>query len=263
MKGRKWLLIPAVLLVAALLAGTVFAGAIRRSYRNLRYYLGQPTAVEQRVMEYAKSRGKTIGDYPASLVELLERNPEAEAFVLEYPFWEAAPYDLSEYENSPAVPLFLQWDQRWGYEQYGSDVLGITGCGPTCLAMVGYYLTGDAWFTPANVAAFAWDGGYYAAGYGSSWTLISEGGRELGLEVTELPLLKERILEELAAGNPIICAMGPGAFTETGHYIVLVGVEDGKIRVNDPNSRANSERLWSYEEIERQIRNIWVIRYLE
>ena len=57
--------------------------------------------------------------------------------------------------------------------------------------------------------------------------------------------------------------MGPGAFTETGHYIVLAGVEDGKIRVNDPNSRANSERLWSYEEIERQIRNIWVIRYLE
>ena len=26
--------------------------------------------------------------------------------------------------------------------------------------------------------------------------------------------------------------------TTTGHFIVLTGVEDGKIRVNDPNSQA-------------------------
>ena len=259
MKRKKLLLILAVVLVAALLLGTLFAGQIRKWYRNLDYYLGEPTQTEQRVMEYAKAHDLTFGDYPSSLIALLERNPETERFVLEYPLWEDAEYDLSEYENSPSVPLFMQWDQRWGYERYGSDVIGITGCGPTCLAMVGYYLTGDDWFTPANVAAFAWDSDYYASGYGSSWTLISEGGVKLGLDVTELPLSKERMMGSLAEGNPIICAMGPGAFTESGHYIVLTGVEDGKFRVNDPNSHANSERLWSYEEIEKQIRNIWEI----
>lgn len=257
MKRKKLPLILAALLVVLL--GMLFAGDIRRCCRNLGYYFGQPTQTEQRVMEYAKAHGLTFGDYPASLIRLLERNPETEEFVLEYPLWEGAEYDLSEYENSPAVPLFLQWDQRWGYEKYGSDVIGITGCGPTCLAMAGYYLTGDEWYTPANVADFAWEEGYYASGYGSSWTLISEGGVKLGLEVTELPLVKMRMMESLEAGCPVICAMGPGDFTESGHYIVLTGVEDGKFRVNDPNSRANSERLWSYEEIEGQIRNIWVI----
>ena len=57
----------------------------------------------------------------------------------------------------------------------------------------------------------------------------------------------------------MILALGPGDFTTAGHYVVLAGVEEGKFRVNDPNSRANSERLWSYEELEGQIRNIWSI----
>ena len=53
--------------------------------------------------------------------------------------------------------------------------------------------------------------------------------------------------------------MGPGAFTTTGHFIVLTGCEDGMIRVNDPNSRKNSEKLWTYEEIAGSIRNLWTI----
>jgi hypothetical protein len=39
----------------------------------------------------------------------------------------------------------------------------------------------------------------------------------------------------------------------------MVGYENGMIRVNDPNSIANSQKLWSYEQIEGQIRNLWVI----
>jgi hypothetical protein len=54
--------------------------------------------------------------------------------------------------------------------------------------------------------------------------------------------------------------MGPGDFTSSGHYIVLSGCEDGLIRVNDPNSYQNSVKLWRYEDIESQFRNLWVIR---
>ena len=261
MKRKRVFVIPVMILLAALLVGLVFAEDILRAYRNVSFYLDEPTETEMQVMEFAQEHGLTYGDYPASLVALLERNPETAQFVLEYPIWEDVEYDLSEYESSETVPLFLQWDQRWGYEKYGSDVIGITGCGPTCLAMVGYYLTGDGWYTPANVAEFSQKNGYYSPGSGSSWTLISEGGVELGLDVTEIPLVKKRMTDNLEVGNPIICSMGPGAFTESGHYIVIIGMEDGLFRVNDPNSRANSERLWSYEEIEDQIRNLWVIRY--
>ena len=112
---------------------------------------------------------------------------------------------------------------------------------------------------PLSVAQFAEKNGYYAKGYGSSWTLISEGAEKLGLTATELPLVKKKLTDALDAGMPVILAMGPGDFTSSGHYILLSGTQDGAFRVNDPNSRANSERLWSYEELENQIRNIWAI----
>ena len=157
------------------------------------------------------------------------------------------------------MPLFLQWDSQWGYEKYGSDYLAVTGCGPTCLAMAGYYLTGSKNMNPGDIASFAEQNGYYAKGYGSSWTLISQGSSQLGLKATELPLVKKKMTDALEAGNPVILAMGEGDFTSAGHYIVLTGLENGFFRVNDPNSIINSEKLWSYEQLEGQIRNIWEI----
>lgn len=226
-------------------------------------YDAQPdTPTEAMIRAYAAEHGIRFSQYPQSLIDLLERNPETKDFVLEYPLKkdQAADTDIREDCESGDVPLLMQWDQRWGYLQYGSDVAGLTGCGPLCLSMVGWYLTEDDAFTPDKMLAFAAENGYYSPGNGSSWTLISEGGVKLGLDVTEIPLVKSRIFKNLEVGNPIICAMGPGDFTTGGHYIVLVGCEDGLIRVNDPNSRANSAKLWSYEEMEDQFRNLWVIR---
>lgn len=254
--GLTWLMLLLVFALGALLFGDRVAGL----YRDLTFRWSEASEAERTVKEYADKMGVRYGDYPESLIDLLERNPETEEFVLNYPFREEADYDLSE-TSRDTVPLFLQWDSRWGYSQYGSDMMAITGCGPTCVAMAGYYLTGDAeTFDPAAVAAFSEKNGYYASGYGSSWTLISEGAVKLGLDVTEIPLVKKRITDNLEVGNPIILAMGPGDFTTSGHYIVLVGLQDGKFIVNDPNSPENSQKLWSYEQIQDQIRNIWVIR---
>lgn len=168
--------------------------------------------------------------------------------------------DLTEHLNSETVPLFLQWDERWGNIIYGNDVMGLTGCGPTCLSMVCLHLLQDATYTPCYVADFAKENGYYVDGIGSTWTLISEGGEMLGLDVTELPLDENLMTKNLELKNPIICIMGPGDFTTTGHFIVLAGCKDGKFVVNDPNSITNSERLWSYDEIKGQIKNLWVCR---
>ena len=171
--------------------------------------------------------------------------------------------DLSEYLGSETVPLFFQWDERWGTTIYGSDVMEVTGCGPTCLSMVLVHLLQDATYTPRYVADFAEDNKYYAKGSGSKWALIAEGGEILGLDVTELPLDENRMKKNLELGNPVICIMGPGDFTTTGHFIVLTGVKDDKFVVNDPNSRENSERLWSYDEIQGQIKNLWACRLPE
>ena len=227
-------------------------------YRELDYRSGTPTAAEEMVHTYARDMGIPYGRYPKELIALLEGNPETREFVLGFPFRQELEPDISGYDRT-IVPLFLQWDPMWGYEEYGSGYLAVTGCGPTCLSMVAYYLTGDTNMTPGQIAAFAEKSGYYEKGYGSSWTLISEGAEELGFTVTELPLVKKKIVSALEEGNPVILAMGEGDFTTEGHYIVLIGVEEAGFRINDPNSRENSGRLWTYEELEHQIRNIWVI----
>lgn len=95
--------------------------------------------------------------YPDTLLQLLERNPETVQFVYDYPQEKDKNHtiDLSSDLSGGGVPLFLQWDKRWGYETYGSDMMAITGCGPTCLSMVLCALTGNADWSPLRVAQFS------------------------------------------------------------------------------------------------------------
>ena len=237
MKTKKTIGIVLAVLALLALAAALLHRPLYNFYRDVSFYWEERSETEKKVKIYAETMGISYGEYPESLIELYERNPETEDFVLNYPFREETDIDLSAYALD-AVPLFLQWDPMWGYEKYGSDVIGITGCGPTCLAMAGWYLTGDDIMNPAYIAQFAQKGGYYEK---------------------ELPLVKKKMVTALEAGHPVILAVGKGDFTTTGHYIVLTGTEDGKFRLNDPNSRANSARLWSYEELEGQIRNIWEV----
>ena len=245
------LALSAILLALSLIAGT----------RAGWFFRPEPGTAKYTVWSYAKEHGYSLLDYPDSLIELLERNPETEQFVLEYPFAknETHTTDMTPYLNTDTVPLFMQWDPRWGYLTYGSDVAGLTACGPVCLSMAAIYVTDDPSYSPEAMIRFAAEEGYYVSGSGSSWTLISQGGVTLGLSVTELPLDEGRILKSLEAGYPVICAMGPGDFTTTGHFIVITGVRDGLFTVNDPNSKTNSQYLWQYEVIREQIRNLWSI----
>lgn len=247
--------------IAAALLAVLICGLLARPgydvYRWAEYHLGEPTPAQQTVMAYAREHRVPYGRYPKDLIALLETSPEALEFVLNYPDRQEADPDVSGFGRE-SVPLFLQWDRRWGYEAYGSGMIAVTGCGPTALAMAGYYLTGGPEMNPLDIARFAEEQGYYEPGYGSSWTLISQGAGLLGLEAEELPLVQkmEAALEE---GRPIILAMGPGDFTTTGHYIVLTETTEAGFRLNDPNSPARSEKIWTYEELAPQIRNIWAI----
>ena len=200
-------------------------------------------------------------DYPSELISLLNRNPDTAEFVYHYPLEKDLEFeqDLSEY-TTDTVPLFLQWDRRWGYREYGNGIAGLTACGPVCLSMVAYYLSEDTRYTPGYMMTFAEENGYCVPGDGTSWTLFSEGAVSLGFDVTEIPLDMDRIFENLEVGNPIVCAMGPGDFTLEGHFVVMVAVEDGFLRIHDPNSIANSSTLWDYGKLQSQIENLWVIR---
>ena len=199
----------------------------------------------------------TSGTWPESLQALLERHPDALEFVEGYPdHKDDAPAETIGDVVQGQFPLLLQWDARWGYARYGDDLLAVTGCGPTCLAMAAAGLTGDNAITPAAVAEQAQRDGYWVDGV-TSWGLMTDGCRAWGLVSEELPPTETAVTGALDEGRPIICSVRPGDFTTTGHFILLAGLEEEGLRVNDPNSPQNSDRLWTYDELEPQIRNLW------
>lgn len=202
---------------------------------------------------------RTSDEYPEILVETAEKCPQTLDYVYNYPELKDRRFDidLSADAQSGTVPLFIQWDERWGYEPYGSGFIGTSGCGPTCLSMAAVYLTKNAAYSPLFVARLAEKNGYCVPGNGSSWTLISEGSALLGLSATELPLWEQSMKNALDSGAVIILALGPGDFTSSGHFVVLTGYDSCGFTVNDPNSPDNSAKHWTYDRLSPQISNLW------
>ena len=219
---------------------------------------------EEKILEklerFAEEHHFSVQAYPEEMIELLEKNPETEGFVLNYPLKKDTyqVVELTEALNQSEIPLFLQWDSRWGYYTYGGKVMGMTGCGPACLSMVALHLLQNPQLTPFYVAEFSQRNNFYVEGTGTAWSLMTQGAEELGLHAKEVSLDEDVVMRYLAQGRPIIAIMGKGDFTENGHFIVFVGIEEGKICVNDPNSRKRSEQLWCFEDIKDQIKNMWV-----
>ncbi len=197
--------------------------------------------------------------YPSDLLQAVCRNPEIVDFAVGYLTTDGSVNgEITENDLSSNVPLFIQWDTRWGYVPYGDNVIGLSGCGPTCLSMVAVAMTGNLKYSPDYIANFAARHGYYEESTGTSWALFNEGCKEFDLISKELPLNYNSMTEVLDEEKPIICSLNPGDFTAVGHFIVIKGTdENGDFIINDPNSRTRSAKVWSYEELEWQIRNMW------
>lgn len=156
-----------------------------------------------------------------------------------------------------SMPFLYQTDGEWGTQPYADGTIATHGCGPTCLAMAYVQLTGKRDMDPARMATFSESAGFVDAGV-TSWRLMSEGGQSLGLRPQELPASADAIREQLRAGSPIICSVGPGDFTTTGHFIVLCGLDgDGRAIARDPNSAERSQQTWDVERILSQCHNLW------
>lgn len=199
--------------------------------------------------------------YSEEEVRTALKNREKLDFVLLLPFKtpDDSGLDAQVDLSGGGIPYLSQFDARWAYHAYGSGALGMTGCGPTCLAMAAVGLTGNAEANPARVADFAEANGYYAEGTGTMWSLFTEGAASFGLMGSELPL-DENVIRAALDGGVVVASMLPGDFTDTGHFIVIYDYDGQNFRVHDPNSAELSARSWSYAQLAGQIANLWSLR---
>lgn len=202
----------------------------------------------------------TVQGYPKGVIELLDKNPATVDYVEDYGEKQGQAYaeDIGDDYVEGQIPLLIQWDERWGYAPYGTSVVAVSGCGPTCMAMVAAGLNHDPTITPAKVAAYGTENSYVDEENNTYWAFMQEAGADFGLSCYSGFLTEQQLAAELSAGHPVICSMGPGYFTQNGHFIVMTGYENGQIRINDPFSEENSARTWSYAEIQDQIKAMWV-----
>lgn len=196
--------------------------------------------------------------YPEELLAALAANQEMTDFVKGYLTSDGSVTGgISEEEKEQSFPLFLQWDKRWGYAPYGRSSISISGCGPTCLSMAIFALTRDENATPNALAKYGMDNGYYMEGQGTLWSFMTEGAAHYGINAREIGLDEAAMKQYLDRGCPIICAMRPGDFTTTGHFILIYDYDEKGFMVNDPNSRERSSRQWDFDTLRYQINNLW------
>lgn len=223
------------------------------------------TVLKELALEYPEFEGvyEERENYPVKLLAALCNNPEMLEYVEGYAKYHsgdktvAGEAILTAEEMEQQYPLFLQWDKRWGYEEYGDFNIALSGCGPTCLSMVLVAQNRDYTMTPDKVASFAMKNGFYVEGTGTAWSLMTDGAREMGLSSEEIALDEYVMKNQLDAGRMIICSVGPGDFTTLGHFIVIYDYDKNGFRVNDPNSVYRSSRSWAYGELASQIRILW------
>ena len=241
------------------------------NYYEKKYMVGSPAHYS---MEEIQTRLKNLADrypefqtiydhmdqYPEALLNNLCCNPNMLDFALGY----QENYDTTsgtlEASELDGIPLFIQWDKRWGYDAYGNDVIGLSGCGPTCLSMIVIGLTKNQEATPDKLADYATEHGYYEQNSGTKWSFMDVVAAVYGVQGYYIYLSKDNMQEELSQGHPLVCAMRSGDFTSQGHFIVIAGMEGDKFRVHDPNSIERSQQLWDYDTLQYQISAIWAFK---
>lgn len=143
------------------------------------------------------------------------------------------------------VTYYYQAGAEWADRPYGTDTIGPYGCGPTVMAMAVSSLT-DADTDPAYMADWAVQHGYWARGSGSYHSIVMGTARDFGVEAEPFP---SRDVDDLRTAlwqrKLLVALVGPGHFTEGGHFILIRGVTlTGEVLVADPNSPERSLMLW-------------------
>ncbi len=171
---------------------------------------------------------------------------------------------------------YLQTDPKWANIDYSArgekTTIAKSGCGPSCMAMVIATLKNKA-VTPKEACAWALAHGYKAVNQGTYYSYFATQGKAYGIAVSQLngsnlygkssqwvKAYHAKALAEIKKGNMVICCMGKGNWTRSGHFILWYGLDKSvKALINDPNSTKAARTCAELSLLQSQVKYYFVV----
>lgn len=170
---------------------------------------------------------------------------------------------------------YLQTDPRWGGNRYAApgekSTIRKSGCGPTCAASVIAALA-DPSITPEDTAKWSMAHGYKAYRQGTYYSYFVPQLKAYGIECEQLNtgsiyhnagrgrIYKDIAVDAVTDGDWIICCMGRGDWTSSGHFILWYGIDSsGNALIMDPNSTKKSRRCAPISKLMYQCKYCWQV----
>lgn len=170
---------------------------------------------------------------------------------------------------------YLQTDPKWASNDYSAngEITNIaeSGCGPTCMAMIIATLK-DPSVTPAITSAWSLSHGYKARNHGTYYSYFKPQGEVYGIEAYQLNynnlrnagaagvIYHNQALAAIKGGDYVICCMGKGNWTSSGHFILLYDISGDTAYVNDPNSTKLSRTQGSLALLQKQVMYYFIVK---
>ncbi len=170
---------------------------------------------------------------------------------------------------------YLQTDAKWAANDYSAagekTTIAKSGCGPTCVAMVLATLV-DSSITPADTCWWARANGYKACNQGTYYSYFVPALANYGISCERINTTNiygkstqtaatahAKALAAVQAGNWIICCMGKGIWTSSGHYILWYDVDGDNVLIRDPNSTKSTRIRNKLATLQSQVKYYWIV----
>ena len=217
---------------------------------------------------YNKANGKV-------LTGLVRRREAERALFVQTEETRAKNEEKGEYRMVKPVD-YKQGDSKWGSLSYAVDgetsTIKSAGCGPTVMADVLAAIV-SPYIDPVTCASFARMKGYKVYKSGTSYNYPVAQAAVYGVNVRRLnasnvygktnDAVHNQAMSELQKGNWIIACMGKGNWTNSGHFIVVYGLKDGKVYINDPASTKANRACNTWELFKSQVKYYWLVEVPE
>ncbi len=138
-----------------------------------------------------------------------------------------------------------QNDEAFENVSYATSNVRSSGCGPISLTMAINYLYGKDTVDLNDVLAWAELNQMYEENSGTKWSMIRNYPTTIGVSSQELYFRNYDVFStSLGEGQVYVTSMKKGSFTNSGHFIVITEIKDGKASVLDSTSICRSLKEW-------------------